>query len=558
MASEFLTIEAGDSVIKVCSITGKGKGKAGRINKAFIFRTPEGTVKDGVIENHVLLAEKLKERLAENGVTAIKNVVFSLASGKVATREAVIPPVKENRIRAVLDANMQEYFPMDISKYQIDFGMVRQTETEGEKSLSLTVMAAPLSIIDSYVRFAREAGLTIDAIDYAGNSQFQMIKSLGNKKVSMYINVECQYSYVTIAAGDVLVFQRILPYGGNEYIEAYIAASPQDPGYMAALSACCVPLQSMREEGILSEETALDSLSRLVTGIERSIDFFGTLRWKDPLEEVILLGPCAHLAGLREAISEATGFSEVYYFEDAPAAAPLGSDAMLISRVVSAYGASIAPVKLLPEQAEEAKKSLGIFDKDNKFLLIIGGVICLGLALTGGILALNVRAENRELTEQRDKLQRDIEDTRYVEAIEAAYFEYITDAFAYGAVELIVARNMNNAGLVDFFEELEEKMPSDLSLLSAVCTNDGVTLNVSVMSLEAAAKVLVEFRTFNSLQIVATSAVNELVDEAGVPFYAFTVSCLYSAGFLPDIDLTPPESPPPPAPPQDSIDDLMN
>ena len=64
-----------------------------------------------------------------------------------------------------------------------------------------------------------------------------------------------------------------------------------------------------------------------------------------------------------------------------------------------------------------------------------------------------------------------------------------------------------NAQLVAFFEELEEKMPSQILLLSAVCTPESVSMNVTVPGLEEAAVVLSQLRSFKSLSQVNVSGI---------------------------------------------------
>ena len=532
MASGYLSMEVSDSVVKVCLIS--GKGKSARLSKAFMFRTPSGTVNDGLISNPEKLAEELKGQLSANGAVGVKNVVFTLVSGRIATREAAIPPVKENKIRSILDANMAEYFPIDISKYQIDYGMVKKTEENGNKGLGLTLMAAPLAIIESYVSFAKAAGLIIDAIDYAGNSLYQLMKSTGSKKVSILINVDCRHSFVTICQGDALIFQRMLPYGGNEYIEAYSEAADGDIGYVDALKACCIPSDEMKAKGVLSDDVIQDALSRVVGGIGRSMDFFNTLRVSAPLEEVILVGACAHLAGLREMVAETIGQEIVSYLEESPSASALGKDAGIIATYASAFGAAIAPVGLLPAQFAAGKTGKSDQPTEKKEAsLLVGLLIFLVIAIASGFLAYTVYDENLSLTREKDKLVLDIENTRYIEEIEEVYLQYMKDATAFAVFELILEADYRNADLASFFEELEEKMPQDLVMLSAVCTNDSISMNVKLLTLEAAAKTLVAFRSFESVEVITVTSITENVDEMGIISYDFNITCRYKEIIIP-------------------------
>jgi hypothetical protein len=140
--------------------------------------------------------------------------------------------------------------------------------------------------------------------------------------------------------------------------------------------------------------------------------------------------------------------------------------------------------------------------------------------------------ENRRLLDELDDIMYDIHSIRHVEAEVSRHAQYRNAERGFAQLEEAI--DTNNRGLVDFFEEIEEKMPSGMLLLSAVCTNEGVTLSIRVTSLEAAARVITEFYTFESVEALEVSAISVGQDEAGFPFYTFTVSCLYEKPVVPE------------------------
>ncbi|NLV87413.1 MAG: hypothetical protein GX025_09415, partial [Clostridiales bacterium] len=85
MAGKLLYIEVGDRLVKVMSAVPQKKGL--RAYKSFMFQPPEGSIFDGVIQNPEDLSEALVAQLLDHRLRGVKNVVFNLASGKVASRE---------------------------------------------------------------------------------------------------------------------------------------------------------------------------------------------------------------------------------------------------------------------------------------------------------------------------------------------------------------------------------------------------------------------------------------------------------------------------------------
>ena len=90
-----------------------------------------------------------------------------------------------------------------------------------------------------------------------------------------------------------------------------------------------------------------------------------------------------------------------------------------------------------------------------------------------------------------------------------------------------------NEQLVDFIEEMEQKMPSTLNVQSFAASLDGVTMSVSVADKKEAAKMVQQFRSFES---VASVEVTSMTDTGAVmdgevleeePRVNFSISVMY-------------------------------
>ncbi|MCL2638867.1 MAG: pilus assembly protein PilM [Oscillospiraceae bacterium] len=529
--AKFLNIEVGDSFVKVC-LTEKKKNIV-ILKKAFMVETPIGTAADGMISDPGMLGSALTPKLHEHGMSGVKNVIFTLVSGKVATREVMLPPVKENRIKQVIEANTSDYFPVDISRYLVSYGMLKTVSDGREAGSHLMALAAPLQLLDGYIKLAEKMNLEIQGIDYGGNSQFQVLKTLGGaNKVTMCIAVTGNHTCITIAKGDRLILQRMLPWGGDDLVDAYLSAKGEDNGdHEKALDECSIPLVKFLAKGILEEQEINRAYNRIVGGISRSMDFFNSSRWSAPLDNIILAGTCANLAGLREAVSGALGGAEVFPLEEFASAA-LGTvmqgDRAMISHYITAYGSTFAPVDLIPDKYKATKER-----KKNSEHGIIGAVVIFATSvIASAILSFSAIYEESRLRKELDEVMQEVNSTRYVEAEHSRYVTYRNAERGFAALD--EATRNNNSGLADFFEELEEKMPSDILLLSAVCTNEGVIMNIRVPALETAAMVINQFHTFESVEHLEISSLTQGLDEAGFFFYSFTVNCLYEKPIPPE------------------------
>ena len=208
MVKRVVSIEAGVWWTKVALADYRKKNPP--VHKAFAFRTPEHAVEDGYIRDKEAFASALKTELSRHDIHE-KEVVFTLSSSKVVTREVMIPFVKDNKIMGIIEAQIRDYFPMDVSNYTISYSKMDVEEEDGKKMLKLLLVAIPDNLLNNYVTFAELAGLKVETFDYIGNGTVQLLcdSFLENAVV---VQLEEQATVISILENKKLVFQRVTPY----------------------------------------------------------------------------------------------------------------------------------------------------------------------------------------------------------------------------------------------------------------------------------------------------------------------------------------------------------
>ncbi len=112
--AKVLTIELGHSVIKLCEMDYKVKKP--KIYQCQEAITPAGSVNDGYIAEGMMreLAYAIKETIARNGIKT-KKAIFTVASAKIINREVDLRAVKAAQLPSVVQANLNEYFPVSLA-----------------------------------------------------------------------------------------------------------------------------------------------------------------------------------------------------------------------------------------------------------------------------------------------------------------------------------------------------------------------------------------------------------------------------------------------------------
>jgi len=207
MAKRVLSIDISRKLIKACEIDYKVSKKNPQVHQVFTVETPDGQFDDGFIVNTDSFGDFLKSKITENNIKT-KSVIFTITSSRVANREAFIPVVKDKQIPGVVKANATDYFPVDISGYQLAHSVLDTVERDGTQQLKLLVMAAPKPMLEGYYDVARRAGLTVEAIDYSGNSIIPIIKHSLTSEPTMIIKVDEQSTLVTVMKNRAVALQR--------------------------------------------------------------------------------------------------------------------------------------------------------------------------------------------------------------------------------------------------------------------------------------------------------------------------------------------------------------
>ncbi len=519
MAAKLLNIECGKRICKVA--VSEKRGKAYSISDCFTFATPEGAVVDGQIVNPVELGEKLKQEMAMHAVSAT-DVIFSVTSTKIATREVTLPIVKEDQIRNVIRTNISDYFPIDTSKYLVDTMLLNKTKKESR----VLVVAMPIAMSDSYTTLADAAGLTVEALDFSGNSQYQVLKGFRSEGVNMYISIDPDSASVAFMEEGNMLMQRALSVGGDEMICRYMATQEMmDEDYLKALQELSVSKEN--PTAIADTEEFSDCLSRLVTGLSRSVDYFRSGSEENaekPIERIVLMGSCCHLAGLKELVADVIA-SSTYWLEEVPEMQGLANSIESISVYINSLGARVAPMNFLTDEYLKRTGRAGGKKKSaagSRYGLLVFGA---GL-LIGAVLCGIVFMQNRSLNGELNNIEKEIDQKMYAEETYNSYLRYQAgdkqlQTFVDGSLN-------NNEKLLDFFTELERKMPSAIAMLSADCTSTGVTMSVEVPGFDEAAAVIRQFRTFESIDIVQVSSMTKTTSEDNSPeTVSFTITCLY-------------------------------
>ena len=542
MNNRVLSIEIGNSFTKICEIDYKVKKP--KVYKVLTVETPEGVVVDGMLQPTQEYADHLVNALGTNGIRT-KRVIFTISSTRVASREVQIPNVKANKIEALVKTNANDYFPVDLTQYEIGHYLAGGLTEEGK--LRVMALAVPKALLDSYYQLAQMCGWEVECFDYSSNSLYQILRDEKSEKVTMMIKIDENNTIVTVLSAGKVLLQRTVAYGVQDAIETMIASGAyavNDPMSAVERFQKKTCLNRVLHQGDkLWEENAgrwededagnvevtaarqkiTATLEPLIVGVNRVIDFYDSRNGDTPIERTYVTGLGGSFSGMSKLFTNCLE-RKVHTLSDMED--KIGMSKAIRSTRPAAYisclGAVLAPVGLIDKSQQKAKGMTVVSGTNYTFVsvavLVLGVILSIAMAVTSLTRYFGTVAENVALQARVEELQ----------PAQTVYNEYLSTAAQYDKYKYLYEYTENpNENLVEFINELEQILPDSFYTDSFSSDQTGISMTVNVEGKAAAARTILNIRNMESIEDVQISNITDNQDEMGGSWVMFSMTGTY-------------------------------
>lgn len=543
MNNRVLSIEIGNSFTKICEIDYKVKKP--KVYKVLTVETPEGVVVDGMLQPTQEYADHLVNALGTNGIRT-KKVIFTISSTRVASREVQIPNVKASKIEALVKTNANDYFPVDLTQYEIGHYLAGGLTEEGK--LRVMALAVPKALLDSYYQLAQMCGWEVECFDYSSNSLYQILRDEKSEKVTMMIKIDENSTIVTVLSAGKVLLQRTVAYGVQDAIETMIASGAyavNDPMSAVERFQKKTCLNRVLHQGDkLWEENAgrwededagnvevttarqkiTSSLEPLIVGVSRVIDFYDSRNSDTPIERTYVTGLGGSFSGMSKLFTNCLE-RKVHTLSDMDD--KIGMSKAIRSTRPAAYisclGAVLAPVGLIDKSQQKAKGMTVVSGTNYTFVsvavLVLGVILSIAMAVTSLTRYFGTVAENVALQARVEELQ----------PAQTVYNEYLSTAAQYDKYKYLYEYTENpNENLVEFINELEQILPSSFWTNSFSSDMEGISMSVTVEGKAAAARTILNIRNMESIEDVQISNITDTQNELGESAVTFSITGTYA------------------------------
>lgn len=542
MNNRVLSIEIGNSFTKICEIDYKVKKP--KVYKVLTVETPEGVVVDGMLQPTQEYADHLVNALGTNGIRT-KRVIFTISSTRVASREVQIPNVKASKIEALVKTNANDYFPVDLTQYEIGHYLAGGLTEDGK--LRVMALAVPKALLNSYYQLAQMCGWEVECFDYSSNSLYQILRDEKSEKVTMMIKIDENNTIVTVLSAGKVLLQRTVAYGVQDAIETMIASGAyavNDPMSAVERFQKKTCLNRVLHQGDkLWEENAgrwededagnvevtaarqkiTATLEPLIVGVNRVIDFYDSRNGDTPIERTYVTGLGGSFSGMSKLFTNCLE-RKVHTLSDMED--KIGMSKAIRSTRPAAYisclGAVLAPVGLIDKSQQKTKGMTVVSGTNYTFVsvavLVLGVILSIAMAVTSLTRYFGTVAENVALQARVEELQ----------PAQTVYNEYLSTAAQYDKYKYLYEYTENpNENLVEFINELEQILPDSFYTDSFSSDQTGISMTVNVEGKAAAARTILNIRNMESIEDVQISNITDNQDEMGGSWVMFSMTGTY-------------------------------
>ncbi len=568
MAKTVVSIEIGLTQTRMLEID-MGK-KLQHVKKAVIIDTPENAIEDGYIRETTGLAESMSLQMQAAGIKT-RNVIFTVSSNKVISREVTVTALKEKLLKNIVEAEANDYFPMDVSDHVIAHSVIGRNEAE--KQYRLMVYAVPETLLQCYYTLADEMNCNIIAMDFVGNSMYQWLKRSTLQDVSLVMQINETSTVVTVVDKGELGVQRTISYGSCTLADALmethcydeattqaaalkllqeeeflsISAEEEERWKKRELARICenrfrriesqqngeddeaAAANDLSVERILSDDEILkrrinaraevSEAARVITGkVQRVIEYYTTNHPESAIERIYITGPGTAVKGIEAMLAAELDLPvDIYNVTEGVVFDKNAKDfEERGAEFFACFGATVSPLGIRPAEAilKEQKKNISILTGS----IFIAAAAVISFLVVSTLVQINYEKNVKEILEQQIAQSQDI--VQLSEVYNASQ-QSIAEMSAVDELTFSEGELLN-----DLIAALEMMLPSRAVVHSMNLGDNMLMMNVSTITKEEAAKVLMQLQLVPYIKTVSVSGIVESVDETtNRTEVAFTVNC---------------------------------
>lgn len=282
-------LDVGTKNIKAVQLA-REKEKTSLLAAGYIA-TPARPVDNAGDKYEQMLADSIN-RLVHEMKLSTTAVCASLPSSKVITRVIEVPILKEEELASAIAWEAESYIPLPLSKVKLDYCIVEKKKDA--QKMKVLLVAAPIAIIEEYMRIITLAGLTPVALETEILAASRSIsKSFPDLKNALVVSQGATATEIALLHDLLLIYTKCCPIGGNVITRALAT----ELGFEEATAEEYKKTYGLEEDKLEGKIAKAISpfFTNIISEIEKTADYFKEQYPQEEINAIVLCGGGAKL-----------------------------------------------------------------------------------------------------------------------------------------------------------------------------------------------------------------------------------------------------------------------
>jgi type IV pilus assembly protein PilM len=271
----------------------------------------KGWIADGQIEKFDEVADAVRRVVQKSG-TRTKHVAMAMPQSAVITKKIVLPAgLREEDLELQVESEANQYIPFSLDEVSLDFCVIGASPTSAG-DVDVLIAASRKDRVQDRQGLAEAAGLKPVVLDIESHASrlamgriVQGLPNAGKEALVALFEIGAETTSLKVLRDDELLYDRDQAFGGGQ-LTTLISRTYGFSFEEAEQKKLSGDLPEDYENAIL--QPFVDSLSQ---EIGRALQYFFTSTPHHKVHYVMLAGGTATLAGLKERVTELTGFASM-------------------------------------------------------------------------------------------------------------------------------------------------------------------------------------------------------------------------------------------------------
>jgi type IV pilus assembly protein PilM len=304
-----LGVDISASSIKVLELSQAGEHF--RVERYSVEPMPQNAMVEHSITEVDQVAQAIARAVKRSG-TRLKQAALAVPGSHVISKVVSMPAGLSDRdMQTQIEMEADRHIPYPLDEVNMDFQVLGAT-SEGAEQVNVLLAACRKEIVDDYAAVADGAGLTpvvIDIETYAMENAYELIArsmpGAGMEKTVAVMDIGATTTTINVMHNSRSVYTRDHTFGGRqltEEIQRRYGLSYEEAGLA-------------KKQGGLPDNYQTDVLrpfmEALCQEVMRALQFFYSSSPFNKVDQVLLAGGCAQIAGIDELVAARVGVASV-------------------------------------------------------------------------------------------------------------------------------------------------------------------------------------------------------------------------------------------------------